>query len=247
MRPVNLIISAFGPYADKTVINFEKLNDFGIFLISGDTGSGKTTIFDAICYALYDKASGDMRDNSMLRSDYADENTKTFVELTFEHNEKLYTIRRNPSYQRPKKRGDGYTTETANAEFTCGEKIIETSAQKSTEKIEELLGITYDQFTKIAMIAQGEFRKVLTADTQERVEILRKVFGTEIYDEAKKELKIKENKAREDYKKIYSVIENKLMDVECPENLQETEQYKEIRDKENPFINDGEKDRKSVV
>ena len=117
MRPITLTMSAFGPYAAKTVIELDKLGTNGLYLITGDTGAGKTTIFDAITYALYGEASGNTRDVNMFRSKYAEPSTPTEVELTFEYAQKIYTVKRNPEYDRPKARGEGYTTEKANAEL----------------------------------------------------------------------------------------------------------------------------------
>ena len=111
MRPIKLTVSAFGPYAGKTVLDLDKLGENGLYLITGDTGAGKTTIFDAITYALYGEASGDNREASMFRSKYADANTPTEVELVFTYAGKTYTAKRNPEYERPKSRGEGYTTQ----------------------------------------------------------------------------------------------------------------------------------------
>ena len=113
MRPQKLTISAFGPYAGKTEIDFSRLGDRGLFLITGDTGAGKTTIFDAIAFALYGEASGNVREAGMFRSKYAGEEMPTFVELEFVYREKRYRIRRNPEYLRPKGRGTGYTMQKA--------------------------------------------------------------------------------------------------------------------------------------
>ena len=117
MRPIKLTMSAFGPYAGKTVIDLDKLGTSGLYLITGDTGAGKTTIFDAITFALYGEASGSTRDVNMFRSKYAGPKTPTEVELTFAYAGKTYTVRRNPEYDRPKTRGEGTTTEKANAEL----------------------------------------------------------------------------------------------------------------------------------
>ena len=115
MRPIKLTMSAFGPYAGKTEIDFEKLGTRGLYLITGDTGAGKTTIFDGITYALYGEPSGDNRDVNMFRSKYAEQETPTEVELTFEYAGKEYYIKRNPEYERPAKRGGGMTSEKAAA------------------------------------------------------------------------------------------------------------------------------------
>ena len=182
MRPIRLTLSAFGPYAAPTTLPLEKLGKGGLYLVTGDTGAGKTTLFDAITYALYDHSSGDVRDGSMLRSKYADPSTPTFVELEFEVNGKRYTVRRNPEYLRPKARGEGFTTEKADATLTYGDgRPPVTRAREVTAAIVEIIGLDYNQFSQIAMIAQGQFTKLLNATTEERSRIFRKLFRTQRY------------------------------------------------------------------
>lgn len=188
MRPLNLRISAFGPYAGETVIPMQKLGTKGLYLITGDTGAGKTTIFDAICYALFGKPSGDSRDASMLRSKYADPGTPTEVELLFSHNGKEYRIVRNPEYERPAKRGDGFTKEAANACLYMPDGKTVTKLKEVTDAVVNLLGINREQFSQISMIAQGDFKKLLLADTMQRQEIFRKLFKTAYYGELQKAL-----------------------------------------------------------
>ena len=177
MKPEKLIISAFGPYAEEIEIDFEKLGDRGLFLITGDTGAGKTTIFDAISFALYGEASGEIREAGMFRSKYASEQTPTFAELTFSIQEKRYRVRRNPEYLRPKGRGTGFTVQKSDAEliFFDGRPPI-VKNKEVTKAVTELLGLDYRQFTQIAMIAQGDFQKLLLAGTAERSEIFRRIF-----------------------------------------------------------------------
>ena len=115
MRPKVLTMSAFGAYAGKQVIDFEKLGRSGLYLVTGDTGAGKTTIFDAISFALFGNASGEIRDSKMLRSKLAEPDMQTYVELVFDYNGKEYTVKRNPEYERPAKRGDGVTKQAADA------------------------------------------------------------------------------------------------------------------------------------
>ena len=194
MRPIKLTISAFGPYAGKEVLELDKLGENGLYLITGTTGAGKTSIFDAISYALYDSPSGDARDDSMLRSKYADENTETFVELEFLCNEKLYKVRRNPEYVRLKARGDGTTKQIARAELHYPDgRIVDKSKKEVTNAIKDVIGVDYDQFTKIAMIAQGEFRKILLDKTENRKEIFRQIFKTHQFEKIQDRIKAETN------------------------------------------------------
>ena len=186
MRPVKLVMSAFGPYAGQTEVDFESLGASGVYLVCGDTGSGKTMIFDAICFALFGEASGDAkggaRSTSSLRSDYAQGPTPTFVELVFEYRGKRYRVRRNPDYTRAKTRGEGQTKQTAGAELEFPDGRVVSGVRKVNAAVEELLGIDAEQFKQIVMLAQGEFRKLLTADTVTREGIFRKLFGTEVHE-----------------------------------------------------------------
>ena len=181
MRPLDLKISAFGPYAKEMDIPMSKLGSRGLYLITGDTGAGKTTIFDAISFALFGVASGDNRDTSMFRSKYAADDTPTYVELTFEHAGKEYYIRRSPEYMRPAKRGDGFTRQLAEAQLNLPDGKVISRIKDVTVAVEELLGINKQQFSQIAMLAQGDFLKMLYADTKGRMEIFRKLFKTEPY------------------------------------------------------------------
>lgn len=182
MKPQILIISAWGPYKDKVEIDFRKLGEQGLYLITGSTGAGKTTIFDAISFALFGDLSGMVREKDKVRSDFADIDTKTYVELVFTHRRVSYRISRNPRYLRPKKRGGGFTAQSENAELTLPDgKYLEGIASVN-EKIEQLLGMNYAQFKQISMIAQGEFQKLLTASSKERTEIFRNIFHTKVYE-----------------------------------------------------------------
>ena len=188
MLPRKLTISAFGPYATATVIDFSKLGRNGLYLITGNTGAGKTTIFDAIVYALYGEASGSTREPKMMRSKYADNETETFVELEFEYNRRLYRIRRNPPYERPKMRGEGVITENESVVLKTPDGQIITKSKEADAKINEIIGVTCDQFKKIAMIAQGDFMKMITTPTNERIIIFRNIFKTDIYKKFQEEL-----------------------------------------------------------
>ena len=182
MRPLRLTLSAFGPYAAETTLKLEKLGKGGLYLVTGDTGAGKTTLFDAITYALYDHSSGGVREGAMLRSQYADPKTPTFVELEFEVNGARYTVRRNPEYPRPKARGEGFTTEKADATLTYADgRPPVTKARDVNAAVLDILGLDYNQFCQIAMIAQGQFTKLLNASTEERSRIFRKLFRTQRY------------------------------------------------------------------
>ncbi|MDE7205096.1 MAG: AAA family ATPase [Lachnospiraceae bacterium] len=190
MKPVKLILSAFGPYAGNTEIDFGRLGGQGLYLITGDTGAGKTTIFDAIVFALYGEASGDVRKADMFRSKYAKDEVPTFVLFTFEHRGKCYQVKRNPEYQRPKGRGSGYTTQKAEAELIYpDDRIPITKSKEVTKAVTDLIGLDRRQFTQIAMIAQGDFQKLLLAGTEERGNIFRQIFKTGLYQTLQGKLK----------------------------------------------------------
>ena len=189
MRPLRLTLSAFGPYAAQTTLDLEKLGRGGLYLITGDTGAGKTTLFDAITYALYDHSSSGIREGSMLRCKYADDKTPTFVELEFEVHGVRYTVRRNPEYQRPKARGEGMTTEKADATLTYpDDRPPVTKAKDVTAAVQEIIGLDYNQFSQIVLIAQGQFTKLLNASTEERSRIFRKLFRTQRYAQLQERL-----------------------------------------------------------
>ncbi|SCP95375.1 AAA family ATPase [Anaerobium acetethylicum] len=189
MRPIKLTVSAFGPYAGKTEFELNKLGDKGLYLITGDTGAGKTTVFDAITYALYGEPSGSVRDTAMFRSKYADAETPTYVELDFEYAGKQYYVKRNPNYERPAKRGDGFTLQKADAELHLPDGRVVTKINEVNSAMKEILGIDRSQFTQIAMIAQGEFQKLILASTEDRQKIFREIFGTRYYQVLQDKLK----------------------------------------------------------
>ena len=193
MRPLKLTMTAFGPYIDKTVIDMDSLGDSGLYLITGDTGAGKTTIFDAIVYALYGEASGDTRKPSMFRSQGASPNTVTEVILTFLYDGKEYTIKRTPEYMRPKMTGADkgkLIKQVASVELIMPDgRTTITKNQEVKDAIQDLLGVNCDQFRQIAMIAQGEFRKILFATTDEREKIFSTLFKTDMYKHMQERLK----------------------------------------------------------
>lgn len=178
MRPLKLTIAGFGPYADVQELDFEKLGRSGLYLITGDTGAGKTTIFDAITFALFGEASGDNRDAGMLRSKYAKSEDPTYVELSFCYDGKNYTVRRNPEYERAKARGTGTTRQAADAQLIYPDGHSVSKLKEVDRAIREVIGLNREQFSQVAMISQGEFRKLLQADTKERQKIFRDIFGT---------------------------------------------------------------------
>lgn len=186
MKPISLRISAWGPYKKEEYVDFTKFGGRGVFLITGATGAGKTTIFDAITYCLYGNVSGENRDKDSVRSDFADKDRETFVEFVMEHNGKLFSIRRNPKYMRPKKRKSGsleeYTQEKENALLSIDGEAVAEGAAEVTGRIREALALDYRQFKQIAMIAQGEFMRMLLASPREKTQIFRELFGTELYD-----------------------------------------------------------------
>ncbi|MBQ9617066.1 MAG: SMC family ATPase, partial [Oscillibacter sp.] len=196
MRPLKLTLSAFGPYAGRTVLNLDRLGSQGLYLITGDTGAGKTTIFDAIAYALYGEASGESRKSDMLRSKYADEGTPTQVTLEFLCDGKSYIVTRSPAWERPKKQGRGKVKTALAAELRYPDGRIETGAVKVTKAVRDVLGLDREQFSQVAMLAQGGFMKFLHAKTDARTEIFREIFKTGNYERLQERLK-QEDKALE--------------------------------------------------
>ena len=217
MRPNKLIMSAFGPYAGKAEVELDKLGQNGLYLITGDTGAGKTTIFDAIAYALFGEASGDNRETSMFRSKYAEPETPTEVELYFTCNNKEYYIKRNPEYDRPKSRGEGFTSEKANAELHFPDGRVVTKLKEVNNAVVEIIGIDRNQFTQIAMIAQGDFLKLLLASTDERKKIFQKLFKTQSYYVLQEKLKSESGKLSHEYDAIKSSIEQYINGIVCDE------------------------------
>lgn len=232
MKPLKLTISAFGPYAEKEEIDFQQLGSQGVFLITGDTGAGKTTLFDAITFALYGEASGSVRAADMFRSKYAKEEIPTFVELIFAYHGREYKVKRNPEYLRPKERGSGFTMQKSEAELIFpDDRQPVTKAAEVTKAIEELLGVDYHQFTKIAMIAQGDFQKLLIAGTAERSEIFRKIFHTKLYQVLQLKLKDEEKVRRTKYDDTRKSINQYMNDISCEHNPVIGKELEELKKK----------------
>ena len=189
MRPLKLTIAGFGPYAGVQELDFEALGTSGLYLIAGDTGAGKTTIFDAITFALFGEASGGSRKSDMLRSKYARAEDPTYVELTFTYNAQTYTVRRNPAYERAKARGVGTTSQLADAQLTLPDGSVVTKLKDVNRAVQEIIGLSREQFAQVCMISQGDFRRLLEADTETRKKIFKDIFGTGLYSDLQTRLK----------------------------------------------------------
>lgn len=225
MRPHTLILSAFGPFAGETKIDFTKFRD-GIFLISGETGAGKTTIFDGICFALYGEPSGSYRKQEMLRSDFAKDDIETKVIFSFSHKDEEYKIKRVPSYMRKSKRGGGMTRQAPEAVLYQGEEIVETGNSQVTARIEEILGMDRMQYQQISMIAQGEFLKLLYAKGKERSEIFRKIFGTGYLYEFQEKMKRRHLSCKYEYSNIQDILLEQEESIYIEKDEPEYEIYK---------------------
>lgn len=228
MRPLKLTMQAFGTYIEKTEIDFTKLGTKGLFLITGDTGSGKTTIFDGIMFALYGETSAGSgknnmgRSGEMLRSDFAEPKELTYVELFFENDGKEYKIWRSPTYERPNYKS------AKPAEVKWWENDIETELKASDidgkrtagikGRVEEIIGLTADQFRQVAMIAQGDFRKLLTADTKARGEIFKTIFDTSIYEFIQNRINEDAKKAEASFKDLTTRINGVIENIDCADN-----------------------------
>lgn len=229
MKPVKLRMSAFGPYANETEIDFERFGGQGLYLITGDTGAGKTTIFDAIAFALYGEASGDVRRADMFRSKYAAEDVPTFVIFTFDYRGKRYTVKRNPEYMRPKGRGKGYTLQRAEAELIYpDERDPVTKAKEVTRAVTELIGLDRRQFTQIAMIAQGDFQKLLLAATEERIGVFRQIFKTGIYQRLQDQLKSAEKVQWRIYEELKRSMHQYMDGILCTGATLSAEKMREL-------------------
>ncbi len=232
MKPIKLVVSAFGPYAGEVSVDFERFGGKGLFLITGETGAGKTTLFDAMCFALYGEASGTYRGTYSLRSDFADPATESFVELSFTHRGHTYMIRRAPAYMRPRLRGSGYTksNESAVLKALDGSMTPVEGVRAVDEAVTDLLQITYDQFKQISMIAQGEFYKMLNASSDERTRILQKVFMTGGYARMGQKLREMTSQADDAQKEITRSIAQYLAGITCADDSSYAQRLDELKE-----------------
>ena len=234
MRPLKLTLSAFGPYAGVMELDFETLGTGGLYLITGDTGAGKTTIFDAISFALFGEASGGNREPGMLRSKYADPSTPTEVTLTFRYAGKEYTITRNPEYMKPKTKGkdkgDAMTKQTAGATLTYPDGHLVTKPKEVNTAIRDILGLDREQFAQVAMIAQGDFLKLLLADTKERQKIFRNIFHTNLYVELQDQLSKQASKVKYQWEDVRDSIRQYIDGILCDEESEHAEVIRQSKD-----------------
>lgn len=235
MRPLKLTLSAFGPYAGKTDFDFDKLGTGGLYLITGDTGAGKTTIFDAITYALYGDPSGNNREVSMFRSKYADLETPTFVKLIFKYKDNEYTVKRNPEYERASQRGSGVTKQTAGVELTLPDGKVLTKTKEVDTAIKNIMGIDKNQFCQIAMIAQGDFLKLLLAPTKDRIEIFRHIFKTKLYSDLQNKLKQEASSLDNNCLQIRQSITQYIAGINCDESSLHCVQVSKAKNNELPI------------
>ena len=209
MRPVRLELSAFGPYERKLELDFSQLGENQFFLIHGATGAGKTSIFDAICYALYGEAADEARRPGMLRNREAALTTPTYVDFIFSLRSGYWHIRRNPEYIRQAKRGTGTATQSAEVlleQIVAGVPVAKwTSEGEVRKKIHSLLGFESRQFRQVVLLPQGEFRRFLLADTAERKTIMRVLFNADIYQQIEEKLK----KKTAEIEKTYASLQEK--------------------------------------
>ena len=233
MRPLKLSFESFNSYANKTSIDFEDFSSNGIFLITGPTGSGKTTIFDAIKYALYGEASGEDRKNISNFSDFANLESPSAVTFEFLHRGVKYRIERISSYQVSKKNKTPETDKkTPNKKTTVNfyqlidgeEKLLASNATKVNEEVQNLLGIDKNQFSQIVMIAQGDFSKILTAKGSDRETLLRNIFNTEVYQQLQERLKVDTSQLEKEHEKNLANAKNALQDI----NLNDQEQSDKV-------------------
>lgn len=230
MKPIEMTLSAWGPFREEEKIDFRNFEGKGLFLIAGPTGSGKTTVFDGMTFALYGETSGEMRERESLRSDFSKVGTETYVNLVFSHNEKVYTIYRSPKYLRPKKRKTGkdeLVEEKERARLILPDDGVIEGPREVNAKVQEILALDYRQFKQTTMLAQGEFTRLLYASPQDKTKIFRDIFGTTMYDKFAGLLK---DKSKELYKEGKSLQDRMEEDIE--HISLENETWKELTERE---------------
>lgn len=229
MRPLKLTISGFGPYAGTQELDFEKLGTSGLYLITGDTGAGKTTIFDAITFALFGEPSGNSRQVNMLRSKYARAEDPTAVELIFSYDGKVYTVKRSPEYVRAKSRGTGTTKQAPDAQLIYPDGRVVTKQKDVDKAINSIIGLNREQFSQVSMISQGEFRKLLQADTKQRQAIFREIFGTGLFVTLQDKLKDKAAEVRKQLDQASMSVRQYIDGMVCTEDSLHAQNVKKAK------------------
>ena len=235
MRPQKLIMQAFGSYGKKTEIDFSGLKQ-NLFLVSGDTGAGKTTIFDAIVFALFGEASSEnnKKDGVELQSQYTKAYLEPYVELVFEEQNidgaGVYTVRRSPRHVRPKKRGTGMIEVSAQVSLILPDGS-EYPQKETDKKLEEIVGLTKSQFMQVAMIAQGEFMELLRARSDEKKVIFRKLFQTEFYQKLTEELAVRRKEKLGIMGQIRTICQTQAGYIVIPEDYRRAAEVKEVKQK----------------
>lgn len=252
MLPLKIKMCGFCSYLEETEIDFSKFGSTGLYLIAGDTGAGKTTLFDAITYALFGQASGDLRKPKLFRSQNAPLDVPTYVELTFMSGGKKYKIRRNPEYTRSAKRGSGVTKQPAEAILTTydgdtpQEHVLSTLQRAGSKRagsdidIESIIGIDAKKFKQLSMIAQGAFMKVLNADTETKNVILRSIFNTDIYKKTEQALKDAADRYDRDYSAMTSEFTSRLSRTSAPVGSELDNELEAVRDRNKQYITNAE-------
>ena len=233
MKPLVLEMQGLGPYGKMVVVDFTQFGNGGLYLVTGETGSGKTFIFDAICYALYGEVSGGERKTEMLRTMGLDSNVETYVKLKFECGDKEYEIMRKPAYERAKKRGEGTVTDNARVEFVTAEGTY-TRIEDVNDRIKELIGLNAEQFKQIVMIAQGKFAQILQKSTKERRELLREIFNTNAYISLELRVKDEYNRLGQEYEARKREINDKIEEITASDE-EYREELEQLRQEE--FVN----------
>ena len=232
MRPLTLTLQAFGSYGQRTVIDFTEPNQ-NLFLITGDTGAGKTTIFDAIVFALYGEASSsrNVKNGTELHSQFAAPGTEPYVELTFSDGSyegaDVYTVRRNPRYMRAKKKGTGVIPEAEKVSLIMPDGT-EYPSKETNEKLLEIVGLSKEQFMQVGMIAQGEFMELLRAKSADKKEIYRRLFGTELYQQIGDELDRRKKEKEKELGHIRTVCQTEASHIVIPDNYENAEEVREL-------------------